>query len=152
MPCFELKPNVGVGPVLLGMTREQVRDALDGCTDLDQSSHPTLDYAYGNSLQIEYDSNGCAQFIGVGYFADCGCDYELHGKHIGDYAARDVFQLLAELDSGDHAYNADSYFFPKLRMSVWDADKQYDYRGGESKLVYGQIGLADQKYYDDSRA
>lgn len=55
MPQFEIMERSGIGPVKLGMTRTQVRDALATYTDngLDQNSHPTLDYAFGNSLQIE---------------------------------------------------------------------------------------------------
>ena len=150
MPRFEIKPNVGVGPVLLGMTREQVRKTLDACTDVDQESHPTLDYAFGNSLQVEYDSNGNAHFIGVGYFNSCGCDYEFYGRHIGDYTSREIFKLLADLDGGDHIYDPESYFFPRIMMNVWEADEQYDYRGGESNPVYGQIGIANREYRNNT--
>ena len=148
MHRFEIVPNVGVGPVLLGMMREQVRDAIFSCSDLDQSSHPTLDYAFGNSHQIEYDGDGHAQFMGVGYFTGCGCDYEFRGRHIGDYTARELFELLADLDDCKHTYDPNSYFFQKIMMNVWDADEQYDYRGGESTPVYGQVGIANQQYTD----
>ncbi len=73
VPQLEIVPHQGVGPVKLGMTRIQVREALAAYadTELDQLTSPTLDYAFGNSLQIEYDENGHAQFIGVGFYSEC---------------------------------------------------------------------------------
>lgn len=146
---FKINPKVGVGPVLLGMTREEVRNALSDCTDLDQASHPTLDYAFGNSLQIEYDEDGNAHFIGAGYYSGCGCDFEFNGRHIGEYTATELFALLTELDGGEHSFKSDQYFFPNIMMNVWEADAQYDYLGGESNPVYGQVGVANQNYCDN---
>ena len=145
MPSFKIIQNVGVGPVKLGMTRQQVRSSLIDCPDLDQKASPTLDYAYGNSLQIEYDSDGNVRFIGIGYSTGCGCDYEFCGRHIGDYTALELFDLLSELDGGNHVYNPDSYFFPLIMMNVWEADEQYDSRNGESNPVYGQVGIANRE-------
>ena len=150
-PHFAIQEHVGVGPVKLGMTRTEVRDALsahDG-NGLDQTSEPTLDYAFGNSLQIEYDDHGHAQFIGVGYYNGCGCDYTFHDRHIGEYSAQELFQLLAGLDGDDnHDLNNSEYYFPNIMMTVWDADSQYDYLGGESRPVYGQVGVANKQYHD----
>jgi len=150
MPNFTIMPKRGVGPVLLGMTRSEVRNSLVACSDLDQECGPMIDYAFANSLQIEYDSDGYARFIGVGYGNGCGCDYEFHGKHIGDYSARELFHLLAKLDGGEHTYNADTYFFPTLLMNVWEADVQYDSRGGETNPVYGQVGVSRNNHDDNN--
>jgi hypothetical protein len=150
MPQFEILERSGIGPVRLGMTRSQVRDALAHFPDsgLDQDSHPTLDYAFGNSLQIEYDDAGHAQFIGAGFYKGCGCDYMFRDRHVGEYGANELFRVLAEIDGGSHDFNEYDYFFPNIMMTVWDADSQYDYLGGESRAVYGQIGVANQTYCD----
>lgn len=149
MPTFEIQPHIGVGPVKLGMTRSQVRDAISEYADngLDQASHPTLDYAFGNSLQVEYDNEGHARFIGVGFYSGCGCDYMFRGRHIGEYSAVKLFQVLAELDGNpEHEFSDSEYYFPKIMINVWDADSQYDYLGGESRPVYGQVGVVGQGY------
>ena len=145
---FNINPGEGVGPVLLGANRTSVRDALapfEG-NGLDQDSDPDLDYAFGNSLQIEYDDDGRAQFIGVGFYKGCGASYQFHGRHIGEYSAEELFKLLSSLDAGEHDFKADEYYFPSIRMTVWEADEQYDYIGGESRPVYAQVGVANEIY------
>jgi hypothetical protein len=150
MPQFEILERSGIGPVKLGMTRSQVRDALAHYPDsgLDQNSHPTLDYAFGNSLQIEYDAAGHAQFIGAGFYSGCGCDYMFRNRRVGEYEAQELFCTLAKINGGSHEFNEYDYFFPNIMMTVWDADSQYDYLGGESRAVYGQVGVANDKYRD----
>lgn len=147
-PAFEITPHDSVGPVKLGMTRTQVRHVLTVLPEsgLDQGSNAKLDYAFGNSLQIEYDNAGFVHFIGVGYYPHCGCHYLFKSRHIGEFSAMELFEVLAEMDGGTHEFNSDSYFFPSLRMTVWDADSQYDYLGGESRPVYGQVGIASESY------
>lgn len=151
MPEFDINEGNGVGPVLLGADRASVRKALAPFPDngLDQESNPTLDYAFGNSLQIEYDADGRAQFIGIGFYNGCGADYRFRGRHIGEYSARELFETLSSLDPDDHQFNADEYYFPSIRMTVWEADEQYDYLGGETRPVYGQVGVANESYAED---
>jgi hypothetical protein len=148
MPQFEIQEHTGVGPVKLGMTRPQVCEALAKYSDngLDQVSHQTLDYAFGNSLQIEYDDQGHAQFIGVGFYSGCGCDFTFRGRHVGEYTAYDLFKALAKIDGGTHEFTENEYFFPNIMMTVWEADSQYDYMGGESRPVFGQVGVASERY------
>ncbi len=97
-PSFTIIPLDCVGPIKLGMTRLEVRDILVSyvSAELDQSGR--LDYAFGNSLQIEYDLDGFVQFIGVGWYNECGCDYLLGDTHVGDLPAEKMFATLAKLD------------------------------------------------------
>jgi hypothetical protein len=99
IPEFEILEHIGVGPIRLGADRAAVAAAVAAIPDngLDQTA-ATIDYAFGNSLQIEYGSSGHAQFIGVGYYAGCGCDFTFRGQHIGDYSAEALFDLLSALD------------------------------------------------------
>jgi hypothetical protein len=148
MPELEIKPHVGVGPIALGMTKAQVRVALSSYENprLDQSHE--LDYAFGNSLQIEYDKAGKIQFIGVGFYADCGCDYTFVDRHIADYAASELFALLAQLDNSTPAFTRSEHCFAAIGIVVGGADPQYDYRGGHSRPVYAQVSVINQQYLD----
>ena len=70
-------------------------------------------------------------------------------SYIGEYTAQELFQLLADLDGGgNHEFNDYEYYFPNIMMTVWDADSQCDYLGGESRPVYGQVGVANNRYHD----
>lgn len=91
---------------------------------------------------------GRVQFIGASFYKGCGCDYIFRNRHVGEYAANELFRILAEIDGGGHEFNECHYFFPNIMMTVWEADSQYDYLGGESRDVYGQVGLANEKYRD----
>lgn len=148
IPEFEIIEHVGVGPVRLGADRATVEAALGAIPDsrLDQSA-ATMDYAFGNSLQIEYGASGYAHFIGIGYYNGCGCDFTFRGRHIGDYSAEALFVLLSTLDGQRGLeFLSDEFYFPAIRMTVWDADSQYDYRGGKLMPVYGQVGVASPEY------
>ena len=60
-----------------------------------------------------------------------------------------LFKLLSSLDAGEHDFKADEYYFPSIRITVWEADEQYDYIGGESRPVYAQVGVANEIYAQD---
>jgi hypothetical protein len=149
IPEFEILEHIGVGPIRLGADRAAVAAAVAAIPDngLDQTA-ATIDYAFGNSLQIEYGSSGHAQFIGVGYYAGCGCDFTFRGQHIGDYSAEALFDLLSALDgqSGSQ-FQPNEFYFRTIHMNVWDADSQYDYRGGKQTPVYGQVGVSSPEYH-----
>lgn len=152
-PGFSIKPLHSVGPVELGMTRGEVLDALRTFRNskLDQSgSH---DYAFGNSISIEYDSSGCVQYIGVSWHDGCGCDYFLSGRHVADFTAPELFSELAKLDGTPNlTYNCDSFLFPRIIATVWQADSQYDYRHNETSPVYGQMGIGSITYAEAVKA
>ncbi len=150
MSQLEIKPNDGVGPVKLGMTRSQVRDALTSYDNhrLDQVSRPTLDYAFGNSLQIEYDNAGQVQFIGVGFYDDCGCDYWFADRHIAEYEASELFALLAKLDKSNPEFTRSEHCFQSIGIVVFGADPEYDYLGDYQRPVYAQVSVINQQYLD----
>lgn len=69
-------------------------------------------------------------------------------RHIGDYGSNELFCVLAEIDGGRLDFIEYDYLFSNIMMTVWDADSQYDYLGGKSRVVYGQVGVASQTYRD----
>lgn len=52
---YEIKPHVKIGPVKLGMKRQEVKDAL-GAKKY-SGSNGDIDYYFNNSFQIEFDDN-----------------------------------------------------------------------------------------------
>ena len=64
-----------------------------------------------------------------------------------DLEATAVFELFAKRDrSGEHRYNQNEYIFPSQILTLYDADPQYDHRRAESRPVWGQVGLGDERY------
>jgi hypothetical protein len=149
-----IQPHIGVGPIQLGMTRSQVHQALSTIPNnsLDQTTAATLDYAFGNSLQIEYDPSGHIMFIGVGFYDDCGCDYSFHDRHIGDYPAPELFAHLASLDDSNPDYHPGEHCFKTIMIVVSGASLEYDCRGGHSRSVYGQVCVVNQQYFEVLKA
>jgi hypothetical protein len=147
---LDINPRDGVGPVKLGMTRSEVQAALSSHANhrLDQSGE-TLDYAFGNSLQIEYDNAGHVQFIGVGFYEDCGCDYWFADRHIAEYEASELFALLSQLDKSNPVFTLHlEHCFASIGVVVYGDDPQYDYLGGFKRSVYAQVGVINQQYLD----
>ena len=69
-----------------------------------------------------------------------------------DTPAEALFSLFASYESGSHAFDADDYLFPDLIVTLYEADEQYDYAGGHTRSVYGQVGLGDEAYLAASQA
>jgi hypothetical protein len=157
-PNLAINPNIGVGPIELGMTRSQVKQALATLPNnsLDQTTAATLDYAFRNSLQVEYDANGQAMFIGVGFYDDygdhCGCDYSFHDRHVGDYSAPELFTLFASLDHSNPDCHSGEHCFKTIGIVVSGASSEHDYRGGRSRSVYGQVCVVNQQYFEALKA
>jgi hypothetical protein len=68
-------------------------------------------------------------------------------------SATKVFSLMAASDnSGPHDFTSYEYWFPNQILSLWDADEQYDRQEGESREVWGQIGIGNSAYMAAIRA
>ena len=147
---IDIRPGDGVGPVKLGMPRSQVQavmQALPGAMN-HADSRGKLDYYFGNSFQIEYDKADLVHFIGVSYHPGCGCTYSCQGRNLFDIPAEELFQWFALMDGEpqQHTFNRNEYLFPNIIVTLWGADTQYDYYGGETREVYAQVGIGNASY------
>ena len=61
--------------------------------------------------------------------------------------AAEVFDTLARMESETHLFDDTEYVFPDQMITLWDADPQYNLKGGEMS-VWGQIGVGNQRYMD----
>ena len=104
-----------------------------------------MDFFADAAIQVEYEEDGTASFIGVSSGTDVSLLYE--GVDLFDTEAKDVFALCSRRDaSGEHQYSEYEFIFPSQVITLYDADPQYDHRKNESRAVWGQIGLGDQRY------
>lgn len=137
---LELQPGIGVGPIKLGGSQSAVRQALkDFGFELD-ASHGRSDYFDG--IQVEYTNYACT-FIGVCWSKRYILKFQ--ETDVFNISAEKLFDLLEDHDgSGKHEFNIYEYEFPNQLVRLWDADKQYDRMGRESRVVWAQVGLLKQ--------
>ena len=145
MKHLALNPHVGIGPVQLGALRGDVRAAMSGIGCTLESERESMDYFCEASIQVEYEEDGTASFIGVCSHQDVALSFE--GFDLFDMEATDVFALLSSRDGpGDHHFSEFEYVFPSQIVTLYDADPQYDRRRAETRSVWAQIGCGDQRY------
>lgn len=140
---FEINPKIGIGPVKLGMSRDEIKSILG-----EQSysgSNGESDYYYENSLQVEFTDN-LASFIGASYSGEYSVTYR--GANVFNTEASKLFRLIAINESETHEYDPSEYVFPEQILTLWDADEQYDYTESEKRVIWAQIGAGSQTYLD----
>ena len=147
MKLFALTPHVGIGPIKPGATRPEVRAAMSGIGCALESARRLIDYFCDSSVQVEYEEDETASFIGISSNEDLSLTFE--GLNLFDLEAKEVFVRFAQCDgSGDHLFSELQYVFPSQVVTLYEADSQYDRSGGETRQVWGQIGCGDQRYLD----
>ena len=138
-----LEPGVGILPIKLGMTRDEVAAALKTIGIMTRSAeHAATDYYFENAIQIEF-TDGTASFIGIA--SDRDIELVFQGASILQSPARDVFKRIAAAEGGTHKYDVNGKVFRRLIVTLWEAEEQYD-RINEAVPVYGQVGLGDARY------
>ncbi len=134
-----ITPGVGAGPISLGATKQGARSLLDDLGYPLCAEHGNTDYFCENALQLEYD-DGVIRFIGISEHPEISC---LYGKQdVFDCDAVSLFNLFAvnEQEPPD-ASPGDTCFFPAQGLNLWEADEQYDRKGGYKRKVYAQVGV-----------
>lgn len=142
---FDVLPHIGIGPVHLGMTVKEADASLRkvagaGAREPIRSLH----YYFDAALQFELGDSGRIQFIGLAHSPRILCQYR--GHDVFDTAARDLFKLIAEHERRKPRFRSDEFLFEDQIITLYDADEQYDYKGKETRPVWGQIGVGNAEY------
>jgi len=145
---LEIKPLYGVGPIKFGMTSQEVQDAMkESCgNEYKYSRSGDTDYFFGSALEVSYDDEGKAEFIGTQYYLGCGCDFILYGIDPFSLEASALFEHIASQQLGSHIFDPADYLFRDAIITLWNSDEQYDHKGGEQKPVYAQVGVGNDIY------
>ena len=145
MTILQLTPHQGIGPILLGSSRTQAREALSNLGFLLESSRRSLDFFCDASIQTECGPDGKIWFIGISACRQFTVLYK--GQNIFSLSAPDLFTLIAASEkSAPHAYTRVEYLFPDQLITLWDADRQYDRLGNETKPIWAQVGIGNSDY------
>ncbi|WP_092168639.1 MULTISPECIES: hypothetical protein [unclassified Pseudomonas] len=145
MPAFEILPLEAIGPVRLGVARSVARQAMAAIGFPLEHSRNSVDYFCESCMQVSHGPNDEVSFIGVS--GNPNVTFVFKGIDVFRHSAIDVFSLMAASDnSGSHEFSRYEYLFPNQILTLWDADEQYDRQGGESRKVWGQVGIGNSAY------
>ena len=141
---MQIHPHVGIGPILLGALRINIRNKMILLGYPLSLTRNAIDYFCENAIQVEYIDD-TASFIGVAPHAEIECIF--NDVDVFDTEASDLFKIIATVDSSPNLeFDPCEYCFPSLIITLWEADTQYHREG--TKEVYGQIGIGDQRYLE----
>ncbi len=145
---LDIVPLKGVGPIRLGMSSEEAQTAMKNFCGEEYRHFQSrgIDYFFGGALEVSYDDDGYAEFIGSQYYTGCGCDFRIYGIDPFDTSAKVLFESIASKQSGQHDFDPDDYLFRDNIITLWHSEEQYDYKGGETRPVYAQIGIGNTRY------
>ncbi len=150
MTDYEVVPHVGVGPVRLGMTREQVRRAMPGpCEPFRKgpfAKHET-DGFHGSGFQVFYGGDEpTAEYIQLCTGQGLRAIYA--GVSVFETPADTVvarISRLAPYDPSDRELGY-SYIFPSLELSLWRPVKPESPTDPEGQEFWS-IGIGVRGYY-----
>lgn len=142
---LDIYPRIGIGPIQFGATREQVRKSLLENSIPFERERRLKDFFLESSIQVEYDKDGTASFIGISSRPSLSLFF--NNVDLFDSEASTVFNLFAEHDnSGSHIFTSHEYSFPGNILTLYEADEQYDYRRNKLRPVWAEIGAGDSRY------
>lgn len=144
MKVFDIIPGKGIGPILLGASRSDIRKILKEHGFELESSRKTMDYFCNSGIQIEYEKDGTVSFIGTASEEEVHIFYR--GINVFDTPAEQLFEFIAKNEDIECTYDSYEYVFPEQIVTLWDADEQYDSYQNESRPVWGQVGLGSKIY------
>ncbi|MCO6047857.1 hypothetical protein NG895_28460 [Aeoliella sp. ICT_H6.2] len=150
---FDIVPHIGIGPVHLGMTPDAVEAAVGSVPGaLPRLAKGRKTHCYFKAaLQVSFGESGLVNFIGVSGTPLLECRYE--DRDVFDLPAPELFALIASRErSGRHDYSAAEYVFPEQIVTLYEADEQYDRKGGESRPVFAEVGVGNAEYLAVIRA
>lgn len=161
---FDLIPHTGMVPIQLGAKRDNVMAVMKALGHVPSAVQDTAEhlrnlgveppassaggshYFIENCLQVEFDGNHRATFIGLAPHR--GVELRYQGQDILTRPADEVFQILAGNEASPApAFNPNEVLFSDQILTLWEADPQYDPHG-ERYPVWGQIGIGGKAYLE----
>jgi len=145
MKTFDIKPKIGVGPILIGMTREEVRQHL-GPPDGDDDEREW----YLDDMAIDFDSSGKVKFIELAESENYKA--RLNGKCLHDLEADEAVahvQAIAPYNQNDPELGY-TYLFPDLQLSLWRPvipDNEQDPNDPTGRR-FESVGVGGDGYFD----
>lgn len=151
MPHYEVIPHQGVGPVLLGMTREESRAAMNvppHSFRKGRFASTDTDGYLDNAFQVFFDHDDRVEFIELSNAPAITATYKgrdlfaLHADDVVRFVARD-----APFDPDDPELGY-SYIFPDLELALWRSIRPEDEHDPEGRH-FATIGIGKRGYFSN---
>jgi hypothetical protein len=151
---FEVVPHVGIGPLRLGMTPEEVRAAAAA------AGHAVEDVRGGDTivpigLSVDYSADGLS-VVFIEAFRAPGVCLTFAGCEVFMTSADEMVAAIVQqegLNSADFPPGRHDYLFPSLRLALWRSTiSDEDDEPGEQGWAFDSISLHVPGYYDQPSA
>jgi 8-oxo-dGTP pyrophosphatase MutT (NUDIX family) len=139
MLVLDINAGVGAGKLQLGANRQAARALMEELGYPLTYEQGTLDYFCENAVQLEYEGDQI-RFIGISDHPEVHCTY--HAIDVFDLEASELFKAVSQHEPVTPLVKpGKTCFFPYQGINLWEADEQYDRKGGYKRRVYAQIGI-----------
>ncbi|WP_415894565.1 hypothetical protein ACMXYQ_08965 [Neptuniibacter sp. PT34_22] len=142
MKHFAIEPNVGVGPIKLGMSKAEVID-LFGQPEFENNERTV----YLSGFMVDFDELNHVEFIEVAKSDLFEATYE--GINLHNVSASQAVEHVCKFDSYD---NSDpelghSYIFKKLQLSLWRGTLPEDENDEDGKY-FESVAIGVSNYFE----
>ncbi|WP_444911677.1 hypothetical protein [Microbulbifer sp. PAAF003] len=142
MKYFEIEPNVGIGPIKLGMSKAELID-LVGKLEFENNERIT----YLSDFMVYFDKSNHVEFIELAKSELFEASY--NGINLHNVTAIQALKHVCKFDSYD---NNDpelgySYVFKKLQLSLWRGtlpESEHD----EDGKYFESVAIGASGYFD----
>lgn len=142
MKHFEIEPNVGVGPIKLGMSKAEVIDIL-GKPEFENNERS----AYLSGFMVDFDESNHVEFIELAKSDLFEATYK--GINLHNVSAPQAVDHVCKFDVYD---NNDpelgySYVFKKLQLSLWRGtfpESEHD----EDGKYFESVAIGVENYFE----
>lgn len=145
-PAFVIVPQVGIGPVRLGMSRSDVEAALAEFAGALPTENPGEEQEpfFNGALVVSYNKRNRVNSIAVSGRSPYRTTFR--GKDLFQTPADEVFKLFAAGEKGKYVYDHYGRTFPIQLITLDDADEQYDEPDDQGRPIWATISLGDVDY------
>ena len=138
MQTFEILPNVGMGPIKLGMSKNEVQAELGSSG---AESLAVVFRYFNNNFQIAFDREDKVEFISLSLTDSIKGIFE--GSELLRLPAEEAVKVVSDFDSEEKLENGCTSAFQNLNMSLWR-----DYKNDSEKTDYFlEISIGVKDYF-----
>ena len=141
MQRFEITPNIGIGPIKLGMTRKEVLSTF-GKPEFENNER----ISFMSGFMVDFDENGLVELIELAHSDKYVATF--NGVNLHSTLASEVVELVGkydEVDKEDPEYGY-SFIFKSLQLSLWRGVLP-DHSEHKDGQYFEAVGIACNNYF-----